>query len=166
MAHQAPPNLNDLDTYTLNDTSTFAWSRNPVSLLQNEQHTSEEKYDFPALLSCTADLYIQKGVLDMQSKKSTTPTDPSPYAMGATSYVSRTDAAFTQPDALESYKVKQQNRNIILKKAKVALFHPDGQPRDVTAARSFLMELRILSHPGMREWDYSTMVSTEIASLA
>ncbi|WQF80917.1 Putative serine/threonine-protein kinase, active [Colletotrichum destructivum] len=120
-------------------------------------------------MTSTAELYSQDDVLEMDlvhlgRRK--------PMAEGASSQVHTIKAAFTHLSTTATDSLDREKRQIIMKRSPTPLFDPKGLPRDLVAAAGFLTELRILSHPEIRNaenivtllglyWDPSDMMSHE-----
>jgi hypothetical protein len=127
----------------------------------------EENHDFLALITAVAELYTQEDVLEMQGRRE----KGQPLGRGAVSEVSTVYAGFTRPSALISNRVHRERRVVVIKQSESKLFLPNGQPNDTSAIKSFITEIRILSHKDLRQhanivkilgihWDYFHTVST------
>lgn len=113
------------------------------------EENEPEQYDFPALMTAVADLYSQDGVLEMQIRHSDSVGKH--IGRGAVSGVSTVFAAVTRPSTVVSHQVKQRKHVVVLKKSAVRLFSPTGGQGNADAIRSFIMEIRLLSHKPLRE---------------
>src|SRR5271156_1929758 len=152
--------------------ASISFGRRTTTRLPQESKSSKEykseQYDFLALMTAIAELYSQEGILEMQCRRGT----GKPLAHGAVSEVSRIYAAVTKPSTVVSHQVKRRNHVVVLKKSEAKLFLPSGQHNDTSAIRSFISEIRILSHKPVREhpniikllgihWDYFETVGTQ-----
>ena len=150
--------------------ASISFGRRTTTRLPQESTSSNEydseKYDFLALMTAIAELYSQEDILEMQCRKDT----GKPLARGAVSEVSTIFAAVTRPSAVVSHQVRRRKHVVVLKKSEAKLFLPNGQHNDTGAIRSFISEIRILSHKPVREhpniikilgvhWDYFETVS-------
>ena len=158
---------NNLDAYPTVH-ATFSQRTTTWLPLAGDSASSQEQpedYDFLSFITYVADLYVQEGVLEMRPGNIVSKV----HSAGATSEVSRVTAAFTQPSTSTSFKLRRRVRTVIIKRSRGNLFHPNGQPWDERAARSLVMELRVLSHPIIRQvneivtllgidWDMSSLV--------
>lgn len=142
-------------------------TRLPREFVSTEEY-EQEHYDFLALMTAISELYSQEDILEMQCRRET----GKPLAQGAVFEVSSIFAAVTRPSTVSSYKVKRQKHVVVLKKPETKLFLPNGQHNDVSAIRSFISEIRILSHKPIRQhpnivkllgihWDYFGTVSRQ-----
>ncbi|KAH6842426.1 hypothetical protein B0I37DRAFT_381908 [Chaetomium sp. MPI-CAGE-AT-0009] len=120
-----------------------------------------EHYDFAALITAVADLYSQEDVLEMQGRQEV----GKPLSAGAVSEVSSVHAAFTRPSTLVSHQTNTRKHVVVIKRSESKLFLPNGQHNDKAAIKSFISEIRILSHSSLRQhpniirilgvhWDY------------
>lgn len=131
---------------------------------------SDIHYDFLEMMTCAADLYMQQGVLEMRGLEVGSEELGFPiHARGATSKVTRIKASFTQPSSLSFYDQKKQDRDVVMKKYPAGLFHANGEANNLNMARCFITELKVLTHPSIRNskeivtmlglyWDLSTLV--------
>lgn len=130
-------------------------------------HHSLGHDDFLGLVTAIAELYSQDDVLEMQTRK----TRGEPLAKGSMSEVSTVNAAFTSPSPAVSYQVTVQTHVVVVKQSASSIFPRDksqhgwNNNQGNQSLRSFISELRILSHRGLRkdpnviellgiQWDY------------
>lgn len=130
----------------------------------NSTDDGSENNDFLALLTCATGLYAQEQVLPMS-------TTSSPGAavdgQGALGLVTRLHANYSQPSNQQSNEVDKIVINCAAKRyvgggrgdylgsllggsSSGSLWDEYGCARNTAEARSFVMELRVLSHPDIR----------------
>lgn len=121
--------------------------------------------DFISLMTAVADLYAQEDVLEMLAIRSRGKY----LTKGGVSQVSTIYAAFTRPSKTTCRQITRKERSVILKASPDGMFFPNGTALNRAAARIFITEMRILSHPGLRshknvtkalglQWDFSRRV--------
>ena len=126
----------------------------------------DENFDFLALITATAELYSQEDVLEMRAQRA----KGDPLGRGAVSEISTVYAKFTRPSAVISDQIQAQRRTVVIKRSEAKLFLPNGQPNHLSAVKSFINEIRILTHRELRshsnivtilgiQWDYFETVS-------
>jgi hypothetical protein len=133
--------------------------------------------DFLGLMTCATDLYSQEGVLQMRDfvkdSDSAAKRDLPASASGAISSVEPIKASFSRPSESSSYHYEIKTKRAIVKRYPGPLFNANGKPCDKAVAASFLTELRVLTHPGLRSaeqvvtmlgllWDYTTVSSVAL----
>jgi hypothetical protein len=134
--------------------------------LLGEHEREEENFDFLALVTAIAELYSQEDVLEMQGRREM----GRHLGRGAVSEVSTVYAGFTRPSAIISNRIKRERRVVVIKQSESKLFLPNGQRNNTSAIKSFISEIRILSHKELRRhpnivkilgihWDYFHTVS-------
>ncbi|KAM7217619.1 hypothetical protein V8F06_007003 [Rhypophila decipiens] len=130
--------------------------------------------DFLGLVTAIADLYSQDDVLEMQVRTNR----GQPFAKGSSFEVSTIHAAFTRRSFHVSDEVQRESRIVVVKQSASSIFgNRDGRARNLDpypvgpnsehdqSLRGFISELRILSHPRLRNdkniiralgihWDY------------
>jgi hypothetical protein len=126
--------------------------------------------DFLNFITAAATLYSQDGVLPMQQLNA---SDAQAVGSGAVFQVSSILTESTLPSQLMADEVVRENLKVILKRSPTQLFSSNGKACDNDDARqaasSFLMELRVLTHPKVRahpfvvdilgiNWEYNRSV--------
>ncbi|KAE8346130.1 hypothetical protein BDV24DRAFT_158927 [Aspergillus arachidicola] len=148
---------------SLEGTISFA-QRNTARLPPSPTNThvhDEETCDFLALVTAVADLYSNPDVLEMQGRAHR----GRPLGRGAVSQVLTVNAAMVRPSANISTQINRERRVVVIKRADSRIFFSNGRPCNISLARSFISEIRILSHPPLRQhpniirilginWDY------------
>ena len=131
--------------------ATFSHRTALPSTLPGEHRPEDHarRNDFLCIMTAAADLYKQDGVLEMQHNRNR-PEAASYHASGATSVISKISASFTQPSASDAYQMQQRATTVIMKKYPSHLFSSNGQPLNSDHARCLVIEIKILSHPGIR----------------
>ena len=107
------------------------------------------RYYFLELMTCLADLYSQSGVLEMREHNASGKTFLV-HASGATSRVTQITAPFAQLSGMDFYELQKRERLVVMKKYPPGLFYANGQAHNSDMARSFITELKVLCHPGIR----------------
>ena len=115
-----------------------------LALADDYEH---EHYEFLALITAIAELYFQHDVLEMQPRMD----KGEPLAHGAVSEVSTIYTAFTSPSAVISHRIRRKKHVVVIKQSESKLFMPNGQHNNESAIKSFISEIRILSHKYLRE---------------
>lgn len=121
----------------------------------------DENFDFLALITATAELYSQEDVLEMRARRA----KGKALGRGAVSEISTVYARFTRPSTIISDQVQAERRTVVMKRSEAKLFLPNGQPNHLSAVRSLINEIRILTHRELRshpniitilgiQWDY------------
>jgi len=135
-------------------------TRLPSDSLLSDEH-ERENHDFLSLITAVSNLYAQEDVLEVQGRTDNGKT----FAHGAVSEVSTVYAAFTRPSTIISTQSRKERRRVVIKISGSKLFLPNGQVNNESAIKSFISEIRILSHGPLRRhpnivkllgvhWDY------------
>lgn len=107
--------------------------------------------DFLNFVTAAATLYSQNGVHPMQQLDA---SEARAVGSGAVFHVSSILTESTLPSQLMADEVDRENLKVILKRSPTQLFSSNGKACDNADARqaasSFLMELRVLTHPKAR----------------
>jgi hypothetical protein len=158
-----------MDSDVIFDSSISFGRRTTTRLLADPglvDEREEENFDFLALITAIAELYSQEDVLEMQGRREL----GKHLGRGAVSEVSTIYAAFTRPSVIISNRIKKGRRVVVIKQSESKLFLPNGQRNNTSAIKSFISEIRILSHKELRyhpnivkilgiHWDYFHTVS-------
>ncbi|KAK1765832.1 hypothetical protein QBC33DRAFT_542624 [Phialemonium atrogriseum] len=147
--------------------STALPKHNPETNGGSTGQEPDDNNDFLAVLTCATLLYSQGGVLKMRAANSVAGGAQAVYGQGALGQVTRVDADFAQPsnqraDEVETMLIKCAAKryrghqregcvgSLIGGSRSTSLWDEHGNARNSVEARSFVMELRVLSHPSIR----------------
>ncbi|KAH6617386.1 hypothetical protein F5144DRAFT_391678 [Chaetomium tenue] len=112
----------------------------------------QEQVDFLALITAIADLYTQDDVLEMQCRGEGGRSSGMAVSRGAVGEVSAVYAAFkNRPRTATPEQGRRRRHIVVLKRARDKMFLPDGDHSNADIARSFITEIRILSHKSLRQ---------------
>lgn len=166
---------NGPDSESILDASVSFGRRTTTRLPRDESVSSSiyarEQVDFLALISAIADLYTQDNVLEMQCRGEGGRSGGMAVSRGAVGEVSAVYAAFNnRPMAATAQPGRRRRYIVVLKRAADKMFKPNGDHNDADVARSFIAEIRILSHRSLRQhanivtllgvhWDHIDTVS-------
>lgn len=172
-------NLNSLRSVDLDGQDYLYYSEFRSTITAKENTNSNDQAskadlnndnDFLSLLKCAKTLYSQHGVLEMRAANAEGDGNETIYGQGALGQVTRVNADFSRPSNQKSDEI---DRRVIRCAAKryaglrqesllsgliggnrsTSLWDENGDPRSAMEARSFIMELRVLSHPDIRNSD-------------
>lgn len=143
------------DLFQLLSTRQNSYFARTAARQRSSQHAASNAEvfipDFLDILTAAAELYHQDEVLPMQQLDGLEKLD---IGSGAVFQVTSVEADHISPSHLLADGVSTREVPIILKRSPLELFEENGIPPDdkdvQNGAASFLMELRILSHPPLR----------------
>jgi hypothetical protein len=133
-----------------------------------------ETPDFLRLVTAIQGLYSQRDVIEMQQLDRSTRKD---IGSGAIFQVSTVNTESNRPSETMANTTIRHECAVILKRSPIPLYQANGSTKEGSeathAAASFIMELRILSHPNIRAdpnvvsllgvgWEYCRSASTAL----
>ena len=164
---------NELDGFPTFQARCSRWTTSGLTTTNNRHLASEEpgNADFLDMLTQVAHLYAQERVLEMRCSPPEE-LEARTAGQGAVSTVTRLDTTYSQPSVDRSLHVDSQTIQAIAKRYSRGVWDRNGRAWRLSEARSFINELRILSHPGVRssqnivrilglEWDFQVEVTSQ-----
>ncbi|KAM5343687.1 hypothetical protein ACJ41O_012224 [Fusarium nematophilum] len=125
------------------------WESSRLVTIREDEGDVTEPPDFLSILTCATDLYAQDGILQMRD---TPPGELDVSRYGSLSTVTRLDATYSQPSVEDSLRTDKKTLKARAKRYRPGIWDSKGNTNAHRAgdAKSFLVELRILSHAEIR----------------